>query len=440
MTTLANTTTNQSFAVIGGGVLGLTLADELTKAGQTVTVFEAAPEFGGLASAWELNGTVWDRHYHVTLLSDSHTRAVLKDLGLESDMKWVETRTGVYMDGTLRSISNSIEFLKFPPLSLVDKFRFAGTIAYAARVKDWKRLEKINVVDWLTKLSGKNVVEKMWRPLLRAKLGENYRHASAAFIWAIIGRLYAARRSGLKKELFGYLPGGYGRFFKAWADKLKADGVDLRCGARVASVRNDGRPTVALADGASHQFDRVLITAPSGPAADLIPQLTDAERQSLKNIRYQGIVCASVLLKKPLAGFYVTNLIDAWVPFTAVVEMSALVDRDHFGGNYLVYLPKYVDPADPLFDASDEQIRESFIGALLKMYPQISADDVITFKVSRVKRVLAITTIDYSAKLPPMQTSVPGVSVVNSAHILNGTLNVNDTIALAREYARRGSL
>jgi protoporphyrinogen oxidase len=440
MTNKANPTTPQSFAVIGGGVLGLTLADELTKAGQRVTVFEAAPEFGGLASAWELNGTLWDRHYHVTLLSDAHTRQVLKDLYLDTDMKWVETRTGCYMGGKLWSISNSIEFLKFPPLSLIDKFRFAGTIAYAARVKDWKRLEKINVVDWLTKLSGKNVVEKMWRPLLRAKLGENYKHASAAFIWAIIGRLYAARRSGLKKELFGYLPGGYGRFFKAWADKLKADGVDLRCGVRVASVTSDGRPTVALADGTSQQFDRVLITAPSGPAADLIPQLNDAERQSLKDIRYQGIVCASVLLKKPLAGFYVTNLIDSWVPFTAVVEMSALVDRDHFGGNYLVYLPKYVDPADPLFDATDEQIRESFIGALLKMYPQITKEDVITFKVSRVKRVLAITTIDYSAKLPPMQTSVPGVSVVNSAHILNGTLNVNDTIALARGYARQASL
>ena len=45
------------------------------------------------------------------------------------------------------------------------------------------------------------------------------------------------------------------------------------------------------------------------------------------------------------------------MPFTAVIEMSALVDRQQFGGNRLVYLPKYVDPADPLFEQSDEQIR-----------------------------------------------------------------------------------
>ncbi len=128
------------------------------------------------------------------------------------EMKWVETKTGFYMDGQLYSMSNSVEFLRFPPLSLIDKFRLGVTIAYATRrVKDWKRLEKISVTDWLTKLSGKNVFEKMWKPLLRAKLGENYQLASAAFIWAIIARMYAARRSGLKKEMFGYLPGGYGR-------------------------------------------------------------------------------------------------------------------------------------------------------------------------------------------------------------------------------------
>src|ERR1700712_1916886 len=88
----------QTIAIVGGGVLGLTLADELTKSGQSVTVFEAAPEFGGPAPAWDLDGVLWDRHYHVTLLSDSHTRQVLKDLNLDADMKWVETRTGCYMD------------------------------------------------------------------------------------------------------------------------------------------------------------------------------------------------------------------------------------------------------------------------------------------------------------------------------------------------------
>jgi hypothetical protein len=36
-----------------------------------------------------------------------------------------------------------------------------------------------------------------------------------------------------------------------------------------------------------------------------------------------------------------------------------------------------------------------------------------------------------------MTTSVPGLHIVNSAHILNGTLNVNETLALAERASRR---
>ncbi len=416
----------------------MTLGYRLAKAGHQVTLFESAPELGGLASAWELNGITWDRHYHVTLLSDSHLRDLLKEFGLDDEMKWVETRTGFYMDGRLYSMSNSVEFLKFPPLSLVDKFRLGATIAYAARVKNWKELEKISVTDWLTKLSGRNVFDKMWKPLLRAKLGENYEHASAAFIWAIIARMYAARRSGLKKEMFGYLPQGYGRFFDRFEEQLRSAGVDIRlnCAARSVEPNADGTVDVQFNNEETSTFDQVILTMPSAVATRLCPTLSEAEKKKLNDIRYQGIICASVLLRKPLATYYVTNLIDAWVPFTAVIEMTTLVDRAELGGNCLVYLPKYVDPADPMFEQSDADIQASFVGALERMYPEFKQSDVLAFKISRVRRVLAISTIDYSAKLPATQTSIPGVHIINSAHIANGTLNVNETLALANTAAK----
>jgi protoporphyrinogen oxidase len=427
---------NKSFAILGGGVIGMTLAHKLSAAGHRCTIFESAGELGGLASAWDLNGIQWDRHYHVTLLSDSHLRGMLQELNLDDQMTWVTTRTGFFMGGKLHSMSNSIEFLKFPPLSLLGKFRLGATIAYASRVKDWKKLEAIPVADWLTTLSGKKVFEKMWKPLLRAKLGENYQYASAAFIWAIIARMYAARRSGLKQEMFGYLPGGYGRFFARFAEKLQQQGVEICLNSPVAKVESQGTGvSIELADGSRREFDQALITLPSGIATKICPGLSKQERQQHDNIRYQGIICASVLMKNPLADYYVTNLIDSWVPFTAVIEMTTLVDRKELGGNCLTYLPKYVDPTDPMFEQSDEQIRETFVSALEKMYPAFNRDQVIAFKVSRVRRVLAISTLNYSSNLPSMKTSVPGVQIINSVHISNGTLNVNECIQLANTAA-----
>jgi protoporphyrinogen oxidase len=423
---------SERIGIVGGGLLGMAIAHRLRRQGHAVTLLEAAPQLGGLASAWKLGGIAWDKFYHVILGSDAHTQALLKELGLADRFRSVQTRTGFYTDGKLHSMSNSIEFLKFPPLGLVGKLRLALTIVHASRVKDWKPLERVPVADWLTKWSGTRTFEKIWRPLLRAKLGENYRESSAAFIWATIQRMYAARRSGMKTEQFGYVTGGYATILDRFAQVLHEGGVTVRTNAPVANIA--AGPAVELANGERLDFDRVVCTAAAPLIPKLMPGLPEVERGRWKAVKYQGIVCASLLLAKPLADFYVTNITESWVPFTAVIEMSALVDRAEFGGKHLVYLPKYVMSDDPLLNEPDGAIRESFLAALERMYPHFQRSDVLAFEVARVKYVFPIPTIGYSERLPGFETGLPGVCVANSAHIVNGTLNVNETLALAERF------
>jgi len=431
-------TASQHTAIVGGGMLGMTLALRLAQAGQRVTLFEAADQLGGLAAQWQLGDITWDKHYHVTLLSDLNFRQVLGELGLEADMEWVRTRTGVYADGQLYSVSNAVEFLRFPALRMWDKFRLAATIVGGSKIRDPLPLERELVADWLTRWSGPRTFQKFWLPLLKAKLGENYQKTSAAFIWATIARLYAARRSGLKEEMFGYVPGGYDRILTTFAVRLHEMGVDIRLGSRVTAVRSldEGRVEIESADASCETFDRVALTVPAPVAAQLCPQLAPAEKQRLEQIEYQGIVCASVLLKRPLADFYVTNITETWIPFTAVIEMSALVDRQKYlGGHSLVYLPKYVTPEDEAWSLDDAQIRERFLAALERLYPHFSRDDVEAFRVSRVRYVMSLPTLNYSQGLPGFRTSVPGIFLASSFQIVNGTLNVNETVGLAEQAA-----
>jgi protoporphyrinogen oxidase len=425
---------SQHWGIVGGGILGLSLAQRLQQAGHRVTVLEGAPQLGGLASAWQLGDITWDKFYHVILLSDSKVQELLKQLNLADQFVGVETKTGFYTDGQLYSMSNSWEFLKFPPLGLLNKLRLGFTIFYASKIKDWKALEHINVVDWLTKLSGRRTVEKIWLPLLRSKLGESYKVASAAFIWSIIARMYAARRSGLKKEMFGYVRGGYAKILEAFATQLQSQNVELLLNTKVRSVQQDGPAVrVQLHDDTALSFDNVVVTAAAPQASQLIPGLAEAEHQRLQNIQYQGIVCASVLMKNPLNKFYVTNITESWVPFTAVIEMSALVDRAELGGNCLTYLPKYVAPDDPIFEESDSSIQDRFLTALEKMYPHFQRSDVLSFQLARVRNVFAVSTLGYSGIVPPFDTSLPGIFLVNSSQIVNGTLNVNETLQLAEQ-------
>lgn len=430
-----------SWAVVGGGMMGMLIALRLAQAGADVSLIEAANELGGLAAPWELEtkagaSVTWDRHYHVTLLSDSFTRGVLRELGLEAEMQWVETGTGYLSAGSLSPMSNALEYLSLPGLSMLDKARVAATIVYASRVTDFRRLEELTVEQWLTRLSGASAFRKLWRPLLEAKLGDSWKTSSAAFIWATIQRLYAARRTGLKKEMFGYVPGGYSTVVQAFRRLLESEGVRVRLGAKVERIERGSGRLLVQGDG-TQSFDRVVLTTTPKTVARLCPDIASLQRQQLRGVDYQGIVCPSLLCKKSLSDYYLTYITDPDVPFTAVVEMTAFVDPKELDGHRLIYLPRYAKAGHPVFALGDEELKEHFLNTLARLYPGFDPSDVVGFRVSRVKEVFPLPTLGFSkSPLPTTFSELPGLSAISSAHIQNGTLNVNDTLRVAERASR----
>jgi protoporphyrinogen oxidase len=424
----------RSWAVVGGGLLGLTLARRLSQAGHRVTLYEAAPTLGGLAAPWNLDGVIWDRHYHVILRSDSFTRGLLGELGLEEDLRWVGTRTGFYGDGRWAPLGNALDYLRLPVLSLVDKVRLGATILAAGRIRDWRRLERTPLEEWLVKTSGRRAFERLWRPLLRAKLGESWRESSAAFLWATIRRLHGARGSGVGREQLGWIPGGYARILGHFERALREAGVTLRVGVPVRSIERTPDGLTVRTDAGDDTFERAVVTLTPSRAAGLCTSLSEDERSRMRAVRYQGIVCASLLLDRPLAGYYLTYLTDA-LPFTSVIEMSALVDPVQFGGRTLVYLPRYEAPDGAFFELPDHEVEKVFLDGLEQILPDFRRADVACFRVSRVREVFPVPTLRYSETVPPRTTSVRGLHLVSSAHIVNGTLNVNETVQLAERSA-----
>lgn len=412
----------------------MTVAWRAAADGHHVTILEASSRCGGLASPWSIGDCVWDRHYHVTLFSDTKTRGLLDELDLGAEARFVPAQTGFYVNGHMSPFTTVLDFLRFPPLSLWQKARLGATILKASRITDWKPLESITAVEWLTKECGRSTVERIWLPMLRAKLGPYAHRASAAFIWAIIARMYAARRAGAKRELFGYVRGGYETVLRAFEERLYARGVRIRTSRRVHSVTRSGSQVMVITDEGVSAFDQVLVTLASPLVPRIVPDLAHAEARLHSGIEYQGILCASLLSQRALTPYYITNIADSSIPFTAVIEMTALVEREKtFHGRSLIYLPKYVAPDDVALTWSDEDVQTLFLGELRRMHPQFTLDDVRAFRISRVPYVFPVPTLGYSDRVPPIATSVPGVFAANSAHIVNGTLNVNETVGLAEQ-------
>lgn len=424
--------------IVGGGLLGLTLASCLHEGGARVTVLEAAPELGGLAGAAPISTTqgpvTWDRFYHVILESDSALRALLRDLDLDRELHWTTTRTGYFADGRLSPVSGVADFVRLPGLSPVAKIRLAATLARGATARDWRALEATTAREWLTRWSGAKTFERFWVPLLEAKLGDAWPDANAAFIWATIQRLAGARRTGVGGERFGMVPGGYHRILTSLAAALDASGVTVRTGIAVQSVVADpGGGVVVTTAAGPEPADHAVVTTSPDLAAQLCPTLPDASRARLEGVHMQGVVCVALVLSRPLSPYYLTYLMDR-LPFTAVVETTNVVPSDWLGGRSLVFLPRYAPASDGWFTADDATVVAESLAGLRRVHPVADAD-VLGARVTRAAQVFPVPTLGYSTRVPGFDTGVPGVRLVCSAQIVNGTLNVNETVGHAEHAA-----
>jgi len=423
----------QRWCVVGGGILGMRTAASLARAGHDVTLLEAAPALGGLASAWSLGDIIWDKHYHVILPTDTRTLAMVDELGLTDQLSWRTVPSGCQNGGEIYPAGTARDILRLPFLGPIAKLRLGLTAARAMTIRDRRVVERILVTDWLRRWAGRQATERFWVPLLRSKLSANVSKTSAAFIWATIRRLVSARsHGGSGGDGFGYVRGGYAVILDAYAKRLDEVGVRVECGVKVSKIEgaDDGGVRVHRADAEPMLFDRVVVTVAAPIAAKLCPGLAPDERLRCESVTYQGIVCLSLLLPEPLTPYYLTYLTDE-APFTTVIDMSALVEPAQLNGHGLVYLPRYIAADDPLGTAREDEVAAAFLPALERLFPAFSPDSVLAARLSTVRYVMPVPTLHYSEQLPPIRTSVDGLFLVSSAHIVEGTLNADETLRIA---------
>jgi protoporphyrinogen oxidase len=182
-------------------------------------------------------------------------------------------------------------------------------------------------------------------------------------------------------------------------------------------------------------FDRVIATTPNPEVIRLLPHLGADFCSRLKGVKYLGVLCVTLVLKKSLTPFYITNLTDTSLPFTGIIETSNVMPREMMGEHALIYLPRYLAPGDPFFTKSDDQVFEIFIDALKRIFPDFTEKQIVSCKVNRETHVQPLQEIGYSEKIPAMETPIDNLYMVNTSMILNSTLNNNQVIQLAKKAA-----
>jgi protoporphyrinogen oxidase len=413
--------------------MGLAVAFRLGQAGHHADVYERDAQVGGLATWYDFGRFVWDKFYHVILPSDSSLIAFMRDLGLGAELRWRQTKTGFFVDERLYSVSNNVEFLRFPLLPLWSKLRLAAAIVYCSRIDDWRSLERVPVDEWLVRTCGRTTYEAFWRPLLLAKLGENYRRVSAVFIWSYIKRLFSARDRSAQKEQLGHVSGGYRRVFERLQQEIAGSG-NIHVGAVVERIEaGGGRGIAVTVDGGVKRYDKVICTSPM----DVLKRIASGLVRETKRggiVEYLGVVCVVLVTKRAITPYYVLNIADGRVPFTGVIGMSNVVDPTETGGLHVTYLPKYVLSTDEFLRRSDAEIQAEFLEAVTLIFPEFDRADIDSVHVNRAFKVQPLQVLDYSEIVPSTSTAHPDFYVLNTSQFVNNTLNNNEVIRAVDDF------
>jgi protoporphyrinogen oxidase len=424
-------------AIVGGGVMGVTLGYFLTKEGVEVEIFEASPSLGGLAGQIRLpDGTKVDRFYHAILSSDMHVRDLCDELGIADWFRFHETRTGFYRRGKIHSMDHALDFLRFAPLTLIERARLAWTIVQAQRVRDWRPLEGIGVRQWLTRLGGEGVYEKLWRPMLAAKFDGTFDRTPATYVWSRLVRMKSARKGAAQKELVGHLIGGHIRLIEAMVGRIQKAGGVIHLNTPVREIMtNAGRAWGLRVDETALAYDAVIATLPVPHIRRLIADAAPAYSEFLSKTDYLGVVAVLLVLDRPLSGYWTLNIIEDGSPLTGVIETTTYIDPHFVGGHHLVYMPKYTAPGSRWQKTPDDVIRRIWIESLQEMFPGFDEGWIRYCLVHRERYVEPLHLLNGTDLIPDVTSPIDGLYLATTAQIYPALTNAESVTAHARAVA-----
>lgn len=412
--------------------MGLAVAYQLVKDGRKPVIFEADDRVGGMAACFDFGGLSIERYYHFHAISDHAFFQMLKELGIEEQMKWVETKMGYYYWGEVQPWGNPIALLKFRGLSLSAKFRYGLHAFLSTKRNDYKPLDHVEASGWIKRWVGEEAWEVLWRRLFDYKFYDYSNNLSAAWIWSRIRRIGRSRYNIFREKL-GYLEGGSDTLLHAMRDAIIAGGGDLRLSTPVQKVVMESGVVKGIqSKGEFIPFDKVISTIPLPYVPLAMPDLPQDLLDAYKRKNYVAVVCVIAKLKRAVTANFWLNTNDPTMDIPGIVEYTNLRPLDE----HIVYVPFYVPGEHPKYQEPNEVFIDKVKRYLMKINPDLTADDFIDVRASRYRYAQPVCEPGYLDRLPPIELPIKGLLVADTSYYYPEDRGISESIDLGRKMAR----
>ncbi len=353
----------QNIAVIGAGPMGLAVAYQLVRDGHHPVIFEADDCIGGQAASFDFDGLQIERFYHFHCTSDLAFLKLLAELGLESKLRWGETKMGYYYQDKVQPWGNPFALLKFSGLSLFAKFRYGLHVFLSTRRNDWESLDKLESTTWIKRWVGEEAYEVLWEKLFKLKFYGYAQSTSAAWTWSRIRRIGRSRYNIFREKL-GYLEGGSDTLLHAMRKYIEDHGGEFRLDCPIQKVIiEDEKIKGVYSKRGVEEYKKVISTIPLPYLPEILSDLPEDILKLYRAIDNVAVVCVIVKLSQPITQNFWLNINNPEMDIPGLVEYSNLRLLE----KHIAYAPYYMPAEHPKFQQSNQAFMSEFKGYLQKI-------------------------------------------------------------------------
>ena len=445
----------QRIAIVGGGFAGMTAAYELGKSGYQTFLFERAPELGGLAGTFPIEGTRLERGYHHWFTSDTHIVGQMQELGLGDRVQWIPSKTGWFDQGKIWNMVSPLDLLKLDVMPFANRVRLGMVVAYLTYLQASKsnlsKYEKITAVEWWKKYGGNAAWDKVWSPIFRGKFGAQAENISMVYIWFKIVLRIGSRR-GVSKEELGYPRGSFQVLIDALENAIKQQGGKIYLGTTVKRIivengiatglqfaedetSQKAQKELAGADGTA-RFDRIICTAPSFATLKMVSELPADYIAKINAAKYMAAVLVILKLKQSLTPIYWLNIADRTMPFVATIEHTNFIKPEVYNNKRIMYVSNYLEQSSPYFQMSRDELFNAYLPHLRKINPNFSPDWVEEMWHFKEAAAQPIVPLNYSKMIPEYHTPLRNLYLANTTQIYPEDRGTNYSVRLGQDIAK----